>query len=54
MHHDTSGIVIGVVTFAVRTADLLSRVAATAMEVGPGESGLSTTIGQPIHSTVRH
>ena len=54
VHYDTSGVVIGAVTFVVRTADLLSRVAATAMEVGPGESGLPTTIGQPIHSTVRH
>lgn len=47
MGYDKSGVVIGGVTLAVRTADLLSRVVATAVEVGPGVSGLPATIEQP-------
>jgi molybdopterin-guanine dinucleotide biosynthesis protein A len=47
MGSDKSGIEIDGVTLAVRTADLLLRVVETAVEVGPGVSGLPATLERP-------
>ncbi len=47
MGFDKSGIEIDGVTLAVRTANLLSCVVETAVEVGPGVSGLPATLEQP-------
>lgn len=47
MGRDKSGLVVDGVTLAERTATLLLRVVDTAIEVGPGVSGLASTREEP-------
>jgi molybdopterin-guanine dinucleotide biosynthesis protein A len=47
MGHDKSQLIIEGSTLAVRTARLLRLVVETAVEVGPGVSGLPTTLEEP-------
>ena len=47
MGRDKSGLVVGTSTLAERTAQLLLGVVATAVEVGPGVSGLLSTREEP-------
>jgi molybdopterin-guanine dinucleotide biosynthesis protein A len=47
MGRDKSGLIVGGVTLAERTAQLLLSVVETAVEVGPGTSGLAWTREEP-------
>lgn len=47
MGQDKSRLIVDGSTLAVRTAELLLLVAETVVEVGPGVSGLPTTLEQP-------
>jgi molybdopterin-guanine dinucleotide biosynthesis protein A len=47
MGRDKSGLIVGGVTLAERTAQLLVSVVETAVEVGPGVSGLAWTREEP-------
>jgi molybdopterin-guanine dinucleotide biosynthesis protein A len=47
MGHDKSQLIVVGSTLAVRTARLLRLVVETAVEVGPGVSGLPTTLEEP-------
>jgi len=47
MGHDKSRLIVEGSTLAVRTARLLRPVVETAVEVGPGVSGLPTTLEEP-------
>jgi molybdopterin-guanine dinucleotide biosynthesis protein A len=47
MGRDKSGLLVGDVTLAERTAQLLIGVVETAVEVGPGVSGLGSTREEP-------
>jgi molybdopterin-guanine dinucleotide biosynthesis protein A len=48
MGRDKSGLIVDGVTLAERTARLLLSVVETAVEVGPGVSGLSSTREEPL------
>lgn len=48
MGRDKSGLIVGGVTLAERTAQLLAGVVATSVEVGPGVSGLAATSEDPL------
>ena len=48
MGRDKSGLMVGDVTLAERTAQLLLSVVDTAIEVGPGVSGLAWTREEPL------
>jgi molybdopterin-guanine dinucleotide biosynthesis protein A len=47
MGHDKTQLLLDGETLALRTARLLSRVVTTAVEVGPGVSGLTVVLEQP-------
>jgi molybdopterin-guanine dinucleotide biosynthesis protein A len=48
MGRDKASLIVGGTTLAKRTADLLLTVVDTAVEVGPGVSGLPSTIEDPL------
>jgi molybdenum cofactor guanylyltransferase len=48
MGRDKSGLMVGGVTLAERTAQLLLTVVETAIEIGPGASGLAWTREEPL------
>jgi molybdopterin-guanine dinucleotide biosynthesis protein A len=48
MGRDKSGLIVGGVTLAERTAQLLAGVVETSVEVGPGVSGLASTSEDPL------
>jgi len=47
MGEDKTQLIVDGTTLAIRTATLLRRVVETAVEVGPGTSGLPTTVENP-------